>query len=66
MMKRYSRVFPPCLAMSSPAALAEPPGFKFELFEREQLQCNQRTCGDQVVDHNDGLACFDRTSLHFK
>jgi hypothetical protein len=52
--------------MSSPAALAEPPGFKFELFEREQLQCNQRTCGDQVVDHNDGLACFDRTSLHFK
>ena len=62
-MNKYSRVFPPSFATSSPAALADPPS------NREDRKFNEaglHTSGNQVVDDDNSLTGLDGIGLHFK
>lgn len=63
-MNRYSSVFPPRLATSSPAAFAEPPaGNKYR--ERGRPD-HGRTSGDEIVDNDDSLPLADGILLELE
>lgn len=66
MIKRYSRVFPPCFAISSPAAFAEPPGNRTCVHNVSLERISELTSSNQVVDNNHVLPRFDSFCLHFK
>lgn len=54
MMNRYSRVFPPCLATSSPAARAEPPrNFVQRRYKTTNLSPNLSLSDRQRRSHSD-------------
>jgi hypothetical protein len=69
MTKRYSRVLPPCFAMSSPAALAVPPvcgkgsSVKVEMEGRSGFV---RTGCDEIVDDDHGLTRLYAIRLHLE
>jgi len=66
MMKRYSRIFPPCLATNSPAAFADPPVQNLQSKFRAEAISGNLTGSNQVIYDNYILTGFDSVGLHFK
>jgi hypothetical protein len=64
MTKRYSSVLPPCLAMSSPAAFADPPDRWCSVDVTSAVHV--RTCRNQIVDNDHILSWLDRVLLHLE
>lgn len=66
MMKRYSRVVPPCRATSSPAALADPPGVLGLDIWFSSGGHHELTGCDEIIHDDNGLARFDGVCLHLE
>lgn len=66
MIKRYSRVFPPSFATSSPAAFAEPPATAFVTLGTPYRRSFFFTSRDEVVNDHDVLAGLDSVRLHLE